>query len=220
MAKTDAGSRAVMARRRKKDDNEGLTEIISREEAIARDLGWYFSGVPCGRGHIAKRSVSNWQCRDCTEHRRRERRKENPTPFREAEGRRYWSDPDKKRSQARERRAANPEQHREWARQDYGRHKEAIKARVVAWQKKNPGRMNHWVRLRRARIARATPPWLTAKQKREIRAFYIEAAAREGEWHVDHIVPLKGRNVCGLHVPWNLQILTGTENRRKSNSHG
>lgn len=62
----------------------------------------------------------------------------------------------------------------------------------------------------------ATPPWLTEAMVEEMKVVYL--GARDDQ-HVDHIVPLKGRTVCGLHVPWNLQVLSGPENLRKSNSH-
>lgn len=61
----------------------------------------------------------------------------------------------------------------------------------------------------------ATPPWLTEAQLRKIDSIYA-AAAREGR-EVDHIVPLGGKNVCDLHVPRNMQLLSADENKRKSN---
>ncbi len=67
---------------------------------------------------------------------------------------------------------------------------------------------------RRAQKLKATPKWLTKDQLWLIQQFY---AARQPGFHVDHIVPLQGENVCGLHVPWNLQILPAEENITKSN---
>lgn len=61
----------------------------------------------------------------------------------------------------------------------------------------------------------ATPPWLTRKMADEMKAIYQSAGPTE---HVDHIVPLKNHLVCGLHVPWNLQVMDAKKNMQKSNT--
>jgi len=74
---------------------------------------------------------------------------------------------------------------------------------------------------RRASKLNATPIWLTDSHKLHIECKYSLAAMlsknTEEQYHVDHIVPLKGKKVCGLHVPWNLQVIPAKENLRKSN---
>jgi 5-methylcytosine-specific restriction endonuclease McrA len=75
--------------------------------------------------------------------------------------------------------------------------------------------------LREDRIRQATPPWLTKEQRLEMELVYRDAAeltVLTGIRHeVDHIQPIKGRKSCGLHVPWNLQVLSWRENNRKRN---
>jgi len=78
-------------------------------------------------------------------------------------------------------------------------------------------------RIRRIRKSHpAVPNWLTLEQKKEIRKLHLKQKqirdTQNKEYHIDHIVPLNGETVCGLHVPWNLQLIPEKENLRKSNN--
>lgn len=84
---------------------------------------------------------------------------------------------------------------------------------------KYPERRREQLARYRARMLKATPPWLTEEQQREIQEIYAEAVSLSEETgvphHVDHIFPLRGKTGCGLHVPWNLQILPAVFNIKK-----
>jgi len=75
---------------------------------------------------------------------------------------------------------------------------------------------------RRLSKIQRTPAWLTDIDFERINNEYRVAAlltkVTGSSWHVDHIVPLQGKMVSGLHVPSNLRVLPATENIRKSNS--
>jgi len=74
---------------------------------------------------------------------------------------------------------------------------------------------------RRSAKLQATPTWLTKEHFDEIDQIYWLAqdlkAVSGQNYHVDHIIPLQGESVCGLHVPWNLQVLPSEINISKSN---
>jgi len=86
------------------------------------------------------------------------------------------------------------------------------------WIKAVPGRQYAISRSRKKHVKQATPPWANMKY---IRLFYEMAKMEEQRLgvpvHVDHIIPLRGKNVCGLHVEDNLQLLTAKDNLRKNN---
>lgn len=73
----------------------------------------------------------------------------------------------------------------------------------------------------RAAKLQATPSWLTKDHFIQIKMFHQLAnyltEVTEIEWHVDHIIPLQGENISGLHVPWNLRVITKKENESKGN---
>jgi len=80
------------------------------------------------------------------------------------------------------------------------------------WRNKN----KHYYAADRAHRRMLSRTTLSVLHKREIEEIYLLCSKMPG-YQVDHIVPVKGKNVSGLHVPWNLQIILQTENRSKSN---
>lgn len=93
------------------------------------------------------------------------------------------------------------------------KNREYVKKNLVLYNAK--AKKRYTLKMNRA------PKWLTDSQWEEIKEWYI--LAKELQWlseeklEVDHIVPLQGKNVSGLHVPWNLQILPKSLNSKKSN---
>lgn len=119
-------------------------------------------------------------------------------------------------------RQANADSIRE-AKRHYARENRArILERQKAYRQANRGLILADRAFRKAAKRQATPPWLTKAHRAEIAGFYKRAVALSQATgvphHVDHIYPIRGKKSCGLHVPWNLQILTAEENLKKGNS--
>lgn len=117
--------------------------------------------------------------------------------------------------------------------------REAARIRSANWRKENPVRNSemkkNWAKRNRHKKLQASaryklerdkrsPNWLSAEDKERIDNYYWLASDLKNitgeDYHVDHIVPLKGKNVSGLHVPWNLQVLPSDINLSKGNKHG
>lgn len=114
---------------------------------------------------------------------------------------------------------ANREKHLAKCRAYAKAHREQAKA----WKKNNPHKVNASTRLRQVRELQATPKWANQFFMEEA---YDLAARRSrlktggiAKWHVDHIVPLRSKLVCGLHVEHNLQVIPASMNVAKSNKY-
>jgi hypothetical protein len=131
---------------------------------------------------------------------------------------------------------SNPDKVKKHNSDCYARDRENRIKRMYAWAEKNPEKKKAAYKKyaqkhkdkgrarlakRRAQKKNATPPWLTRQHMAEIRKVYslaFELERKTGvKHHVDHIVPLRGKNVSGLHVPWNLRAIPAEENLRKWN---
>lgn len=99
------------------------------------------------------------------------------------------------------------------------KHKESRSAYNREWFAKNPQKRAAYEGKRRAMLLQRTPKWLDNDDLWLIEEVYDLAQLRSEafgfEWHVDHVIPLQGKRVSGLHDISNLQVITGSENCKK-----
>ena len=115
-------------------------------------------------------------------------------------------------------RAANPGRQISMQAQWRADNQERFKKRIKMWNQANKDKCNAWVARRRSAKFRATPKWANAFFISE--AYHLAALRTKATgfaWHVDHIVPLRSKLVCGLHVEHNLQVIPASQNSRKKN---
>lgn len=184
----------------------------TRAEAKATGAKYYFTGEPCKHGHIAARKTKG-VCVDCMKLEWAEGVVKRADYFKEYN--KIEAVKDRKHGWYQENReqviaAANT------------RPASARKEYQKTWKDKNLVWVRADTKARRRKHRDASPPWLTTKQKAEIRSLYqiaITMTKVTGEQYVvDHIWPLRSDDVCGLHVPWNLQVIPRAANLVKSNT--
>jgi len=183
----------------------------TRAEAKAAGAKYYFTGEPCKHGHIAPRKTKG-ACVECLKVEWKQSAEKRANYFVQynskeevKEKKRDWYL--KNRDQVIQAAATRPAEVKR-------QYQSAWKDRNITWVRAD-------TKARRRKHRQATPIWLTRQQKSEIRQLYqiaITMTKTTGEQYVvDHIVPLRSDVVCGLHVPWNLRVMTQEENLKKSN---
>jgi hypothetical protein len=168
-------------------------EVKERQLAQEAGLTHYYTGETCKHGHLSKRRVKDRVCMACDLQAKNEKK------------------------------YTTIEKDLAYKKQMYYKHKDKILIQKKEYRQANKGKINFLVAARKKVIKQRTPVWLTDFDKLKIKCMYSITAmlTRENKesWHVDHIIPLQGKLVSGLHVPSNLQLMRGIENISKKNKY-
>jgi hypothetical protein len=207
-----------------KPEINSLPKSLAEAKSMGHNL--YFTGVACKHGHTTYRYTKDRACSACVKTKVKRlstvgggnaRRWAAKTPEQLAEiyakRKEYYYKTQEARLEERRRSFEKLKSTDEWR----SKHRESNRA----FKKANPGKVNaNTVKRRTAKMHR-TPSWLTADDLWMIEQAYELAALRTKlfgfSWHVDHVLPLQGKKVSGLHVPNNLQVIPWKDNVSKAN---
>lgn len=209
-----------------------MKKSVARSNALANKVRYYVPEQPCARGHLMRR-VSDGTCVECKrmqEHARvcadrakycarkqQERVQHLPLIAARAAAARANETPSQRAVRLEKARIKQ----REW-RINNPKHTGAAAAKK-RYKLNNPHKVRADTVKRRVTKMQRTPQWLSADDLWMLEQAYDIAALRTRlfcfKWHVDHIIPLQGRRVSGLHVPNNIQVIPALANLAKANKY-
>ena len=192
----------------------------TRKSALSAGDKFYFTGKLCKNKHVDLRRTINGLCETC----RLNSVTKNKEAIAEYQKSYAAENKDQLKNYKTNYRKANRKElyKKEQASRDPIKNSEYQKKYGSKYREENRALVNFWASNRRSAIIQRKPGWLTEQDNNDILAIYEDARLLTKETgvehHVDHIIPLRGSLVSGLHTPWNLQVLTASENLTKSNT--
>jgi hypothetical protein len=180
---------------------------LTSTEAKRLGLSMYFTGVPCKNGHVTSRYASSAECFFC-------RKDKNASPAVRAKQIEWAaSNQEQKLKAGKERYERNKTWQQLRTQMKWVAKKEKVTETNNRWLEKNKGVQAFYANKRRCSIKNRTPAWANLDA---IKLIYKNCP--DG-YHVDHVIPLQGKLVSGLHIESNLQYLPASENAKKFNKY-
>lgn len=183
-------------------------------------LKTYNTGKPCKHGHFSDRYVQG-ACIECVRVQTQKWKADHPEKQKQAM-RKWWeNNKDVHNTRVKRWQAANKDKTRADAKAWQAANPDKVAAIKKRYRDAHPDKVTAWAVASVARRAKRVPAWLTEDDKWMLREAYALAKQRTQMfgfvWEVDHIIPLRGATVSGLHVPTNVQVIPKALNRSKRN---
>lgn len=160
-------------------------------------------------------------CKECSKIISKLKYEKNKEKILEKQAIKYAANKEENRKKRREQYYKNKQPYLDRSRKQREEKKEAIAIYKREWTRRNQDKKNASNGKRRAIKIQACPKWLDKDAMLLMDSTYAMARWLSltcfQSYHVDHIVPLNSKLVCGLHVPWNLQIIPAIQNMSKGN---